>query len=388
MKQQTNIYIEGLALVEGHFSGIGQYILGILQGIDTILDDAKIVGRNHPNVYVVIPKDTIHRFHSFGFKHIQYKTVPFSFRIMSGLWHRGKMPPLDIFCGKGYYIFTRFVGMPLLFSKSAIVIYDISFELFPQYTDERNLRFLSSGIKQYLKKVDQVITISSNAKREIADYYSYPKSKITIATPAVDPTHFYKRSQEEIDRVKEKYGLSGDYILTLSNLEPRKNLDGVVDAYCMLPKKLTSKNSLVLVGVNGWKTESLFEKIVEKVKQGYNITRPSEYVSDEDKPALISGAKILVYPSHYEGFGMPPLEALSCGVPVITSNNSSLPEVVGDIGTMIPSSDTKALANAIEDGIKNYIEISSKIKISGPKQAENFSWTESARSILDMVENA
>jgi glycosyltransferase involved in cell wall biosynthesis len=382
----NTIYFEGLALVEGHFSGVGQYTLGILRGVDIILEEKKLSGAVTPMVYVIIPYDTVARFQSFGFKHITYKTVPFSFRIMSGLWHRDKMPPLDVLCGKGYYIFTRFVGMPLLFSKSAIVIYDISYELFSQYSDERNIKFLSRSVKKYVKKADRIITISKNAKKEIVDFYKVPEKKVVIATPGIDQTLLYKRSPKEIAEVKKKYKIDGDYILALSNLEPRKNLDGLVDAYCSLPKDITDTTGLFLVGVNGWKFDGLFGKIIDKVKQGYNIMRPSHYVTDEDKPAIISGAKLLVYPSHYEGFGMPPLEALACGTPVITADNSSLPEVVGKVGTMVKSTDTKALARAIEDSLDIYPELAKKIAREGPKQAEKFSWKESAQKIIDTAQ--
>ncbi len=385
--KQNNIYVEGLALVEGHFSGIGQYTLGILQGLDGVIESRKLNGSPVPNVCVIIPRDTVPRFHSFGFKHIQYKTVPLSFRVMSALWHRRKMLPLDLFCGKGLYIFTRFVDMPLLFSKSCIIIYDLSYELFKQYSDEKNALFLSDGVKKSIAKAERIITISESAKSEIVDFYNYDKSKVVVAYPAADQRYFYRRSQAEIDSVKNKYGIEGEYILALSNLEPRKNLDGLVDAYCSLPKTTTDKVGLLLVGVNGWKIEKLFDKIVSKVGVGFNIMRPSHYVSDEDKPAIISGAKMLVYPSHYEGFGMPPLEALACGVPVVTSNNSSLPEVVGAIGQMVDSNDTNELANAVKAGLADWDKLSAKARTAGPKQASRFTWAKSAESILDMAKD-
>jgi glycosyltransferase involved in cell wall biosynthesis len=296
------------------------------------------------------------------------------------------MFPLDLWCGKGFYIFPRFVDMPLLFSKSSMVIYDISFEIFKQYSDERNALFLSNGVKRSLKRTSKVITISKNAKEEIKRFYELADNKVVVATPAVDQNYFYKRSAKQIEEVKRKYEISGDYILALSNLEPRKNLDGLVEAYCNLPKSITENTALLLVGVNGWKIEKLFNKIVDKVEEGFNIIRPSFYVADEDKPAIISGAKLLVYPSHYEGFGIPPLEALACGVPVITSNNSSLPEVVGDVGEMIDSNDTEALTSKIEQSINNYVELSRDIETKGPKQAEIFSWKKSAQIFLDTAE--
>lgn len=381
------IYIDGLALVEGHFSGIGQYILGIVRGFDELIDISKLQGKPMPKVTVIIPYDSLARFQSFGLKHVTYKRVPFSFRVMSGLWHRGLMPPLDLFCGRGNYIFTRFVGMPLLFSKSCVIIYDLSYELFKQYSNDKNTRFLNKFVGKTIRRSKRIITISKSVKAEIIDFYEFPADKIVVAYPAADQAQFYHRSSKEIKAVKEKYGIKGNYILALSNLEPRKNLDALVDAYCALPKSLRNETGLLLVGVNGWKVEDLFEKIVSKVEAGVNIMRPSQYVNDKDKPAILSGAQLLVYPSHYEGFGMPPLEALACGVPVVTSNNSSLPEAVGKAGTMVDSNDIPALEKAIIEHLSSSEKYSKAARVEGPKQAANFSWLKSAQTIFDEVKD-
>lgn len=385
MKQRQKIFIDGLGLVDGHFSGVGQYILGIIRGIDELIDNAKYASQPTPEITVIIPRDMVGKFQAFRFKHIGFKTFPLSFRIMSGLWYRGKLPPIDLWCGKGIYIFPRFVSMPLLFSKSAIVIFDLSYELHREYSDERNAIFLSNRVRQTLKSTSKVITISQNARKEIMDFYKLEPSKVVVATPATDPRVFYRRSESEITEAKKKYGINQDYILALSNLEPRKNLEALVDAYCKLPREITDKVALLLVGVSGWKTEHLFQKIVERVQEGYNIIRPSQYVHDDDKPAIISGAKMLVYPSHYEGFGMPPLEALACGVPIITANNSSLPEVVGKTGKMIDSKDDDVLFASITEGLQNSEKLTEIVRNAGPKQAEKFSWKKSAQVFLDIA---
>jgi len=379
-----NVYIEGLGLVESHFSGVGQYILGIIRGIDDVIELKKIAGEKVPNVRVVIPYDSVKKFKKYGFKHIGYKTFPLSFRYMSALNHRGKLPPIDLWCGPGFYIFTRFAAMPLSFSKYAVVVYDISFELFSQFSDEANARFLSPRTKSAIAGAVKTITISKNARKEIIDFYKTDESSVLIATPAADQEHFYRRSAHEIDRVKAKYGIYGDYILSLSNLEPRKNLDGLVDAYCALPKKVIDSTSLLLVGVNGWKTEKLFTKIIDKVDAGYNIIRPSHYIDDADKPAILSGAQMLVYPSHYEGFGMPPLEALACGTPVVCADNSSLPEVVGGLAVQVNSTDTLAIEGAIASILKD-TQMKQDIVVSGPKQAEKFNWQKSAETYYDLI---
>lgn len=387
MKRQK-IYIDGLGLVEGHFSGVGQYILGTLRGMDEIIDESKYKGANMPEIIVIIPRDKIKKFEKFGFKHIRYKKFPLPFRYMAALWHRGKLPPIDLWCGRGVYIFPRFVGMPLLFSKSILIIYDLSFELQRQHSDEGNANFLSKFVRKSIGKSEKIIAISRSAQREIIGFYKLPKSKVDVAYPATDNRLFYKRSSEEIEEVKHKYRVKGKYILSLSNLEPRKNLQALVDAYCELPKPLTDKYALLLVGVSGWKTEALFDHIISKVNEGYNIIRPSKYVADEDKPAIISGATLLVYPSHYEGFGMPPLEAAACGIPVIAANNSSLPEAVGKAGKLINVSEPGLLNKTMRETLSDIDKISSAAVKEGPRQAEKFSWKQSAQVILEAAKEA
>lgn len=386
MTKSRTIFIDGLGLVDGHFSGIGQYILGILRGMDEIIDDKVNNNEEAPDIKVIIPYDSVHRFRSFKFKHIAYKRLPLSFRVMSGLWYRGKLPPIDIVCGKGVYLFPRFVSMPLAYSKSALIIYDISFELYRQYSDEKNAIFLSNAVKKSLLKTEKVITISDSAKAEIVEFYGLSDKNVFVATPATDPKLFYRRSEAQIADAKRKYGIEGDYILALSNLEPRKNLETLVDAYCALPSDVRKTTSLLLVGVSGWKTDKLFDDIIKKVQDGYKIIRPSKYVDDDDKPAIISGAKMLVYPSHYEGFGMPPLEALACGTPVITADNSSLPEVVGTAGVMLNSTDTSGFTRTIEDYLGSNVA-HRKAVVEGPLRAELFSWKKSAEKCLSVLED-
>jgi alpha-1,3-rhamnosyl/mannosyltransferase len=380
------VFIDGLGLVDGHFSGIGQYILGVLRGLDDLLEEKKYNGEPVPKIFVIVPRDEVRKFKRFGFKHIGYKSFPVPFRYMSALWRRRWLPPLDLFYGRGAYIFPRFVNMPLAFSKSSLVIFDLSYELHRQYSDEGNAIFLSKQVRKSLQSSKHVITISKNAKKEIIDFYELDASQVSVATPAADQKFLYRRSPSEIERVKEKYSIKGDYILALSNLEPRKNLDSLVDAYCQLPKELRQDTPLLLVGVTGWKTDELFHKIVAKVHEGYDIIRPSAYVKDEDKPAIISGAKMLVYPSHYEGFGMPPLEALACGVPVITADNSSLPEVVGSAGAMVPSSDNNQLLKKMVEYLENIDERSESALKEGPQRARQFSWEDSAKVFLEVAE--
>ncbi len=382
----NNIYIDGLALVDGHFSGVGQYTLGMLRGLDAILEERALTNNHALNIKIIIPYDSKKHVDCFGFKFITTKKYPITYNLATKLWINGKLPPIDLWCGKGKYIFPRFVDMPLKFSESNIVIHDISYEKHKEFVDEGNSKFLSAGTLGSVKNAKHIIVNSIFTKSEVKNFYDFPPNNIIVARAAVDQTHFYRRSDEEINKTKLKYGIKAkNYILALSNLEPRKNLESLVDCYCELPEKLRKDTALLLVGVNGWKADKLFKKILEKVEEGFNILRPNEYVSDSDKPAIISGASMLVYPSHYEGFGIPPLEALACGVPVITSNNSSLPEVVGNAGIMVPSNNKKKLYKAMIDYLENIENYTKKAIIEGPERASQFSWKKSAKDILKAI---
>lgn len=379
------IYIDGLSLVDGHFSGVGHYVLGIVRGLDQLAAQAKLEQKPFPEIEVIIPYTTVERFRSFGFQYVSYRRFPMPFRVMSALHHRNLLPPIDLICGKGVYIFTRFATMPLAFSDSVVVIYDLSFELYREYAEDRNAKFLSAVVSKSISRSKRVIAISDNSRQEIMDFYGITPDKMILAKPSVDGRLFYKHSQPKIKEIKNKYKIEGDYILYVGNLEPRKNLDGLVEAYTKLPKDITDKYSLLLVGVTGWKTEALFSRIIDLYKKGFKIIRPASYVLDEDLPVIYSGAKMVVYPSHYEGFGMPPLEALSCGTPAITSNNSSMPEVVGEQGILIDDKNIDSITAAIKTVIDDS-RIEKDTITNGPRQARKFSWSASAQAIVDGLE--
>ena len=310
-KNQKTIFVDGLPLVDGFFTGIGQYTLGIMRGFDEIIAEQISKGEEPLRVRVVLPRDGVKKFLKFQFRNIDYVRLPIPHRYMAALWRRNLLPPLDLFLGSGIYLFMNFVSMRLAYSKSLVVIYDLSYELHREYSDEGNARFLSAAVERTVRGTDKIITISQSAKREIVEVYGVKDSFVDVAYPAIDRSLLYRRTDEEIRKVKEKYRLgSGKYILALSSLEPRKNLVTLVDAYCALPKSIRAEYALLLVGVNGWKIDKLFDHIIDKVKKGHNITRPSKYIDDKDKPAILSGASVLVYPSHYEGFGMPHLKRL------------------------------------------------------------------------------
>jgi alpha-1,3-rhamnosyl/mannosyltransferase len=353
--------------------------------MDQLLEQAKAARREVPAIKVLVPFDKVAKFRSFGLKNVGYQRLPFTTTIVSQLLTSGSPLPLDVICGKAVYIFTRFVTAELRHSPSMVVIYDLSFELHRQYCDDNNARLLSALVRASLARTRHVVTISEHARREIIEFYGLDPADVVIATPAADPATFYRRDPLEIRRTREQYDIQDDYILTLSTLEPRKNLETLLDVYCGLPREIRDQLGLLLVGSLGWKTNGLVEKVLRRVEQGYNIMRPSAPVTEQHKPALLSGAAMLVYPSHYEGFGMPPLEALACGTPVIVGANSSLPQVVGDAAQLVPSDRPDLLHKAIVELYANLATRTADSNARGPAQAKRFCWMASAQVYLDLA---
>lgn len=368
-----------------HFSGVGHYVQGIAQAWDRYLaspEHAVLQKEKHTRFATLLTasKNRMGQLHRFGLEYMQRKPLLPPARVLHKLLERGLMPPPDLWLGRGTYLFTNFARYPLLFSKSATVIYDLSYEIVPQYVDANNARYLSRMVRQSAQKSDLIITISNYTKQEIVNFYGLSPDKIIVAYPAVDRQHFYRRSDREVDRVKRKYDLPDNYVLFVGNIEPRKNITTLIDAYTKLPRQYADQSPLLLVGANGWLSDAIFEKLEAAKKTGYTVVRPSSYVDDADLPAVYSGALMLVYPSHYEGFGMPPLEAMSCGVPVITADNTSLPEVVGQAGILVKSTDAKGITAAIQK-LMSDAALRDDLAEKGYAQSRKFSWDESARTI-------
>ena len=376
------IYFESRALVADHFSGVGHYIQGVAKALDDYISSPEHaqLQLEHNSGYRTIfwaPRNHVSRLAKFSFLNLRVKTFAIPSYFIDRLLFNNLIPPLDLWFGRGTYLFTNFSRFPLFRAKSATIVYDVSFESVPQFVDANNRRFLSKMVRKAVNKSDLVITISKHAKEELVNFYSLPTKKVIIAYPGVDRTIFYKRSQTEIAAIKYQYGLPDNYLLFVGNIEPRKNISGLIEAYIKLPLELCRHYPLVLIGASGWLTDEVFSKINSAREKGYPIVRPNKYVADADMPAIYSGATMLVYPSHYEGFGIPPLEAMACGLPVICGDNSSLPEAVGNAGFMIDSSDPPAISKAIEKLLQDEHSREELIE-KGYQQVRKFSWQTSA----------
>lgn len=379
-KKKLKVFVDAEVLIVPHFSGIGHYTLELLKALDRLVEN-----RDDISVTLGVYYKRTDRIAGFGFRNFKIKRSPFPLRISNALKIRGWQPPYDLFFGKRVYLFPNYTSWPLLFSKCVSIVYDLSFEFFPQYVEPRNQKFLSSQVKKTVERSKKIITISTNSQKEITSFFKIPESDVPIVYPGIDQSVFFRRPEDEVKRTKARYGIQGKYIIFVGNLEPRKNLMNLLLAYEQLDLKLKKEYSLLLVGARGWLDNEIFDVIERLRMAGDHIQQPLEYVKDADRPALYSGASLCVYPSKYEGFGIPPVEAMACGTPVVSSDNSSLPEAVGDAAQKVSADSVKDLVKAMVSVLTNQ-KLRATMVEKGYKQANKFSWDTEAKKLLAVLE--
>lgn len=260
-------------------------------------------------------------------------------------------------------------------------IYDLSALLFPEYHTEETREIQTRKYRFAREEADVVVAISEATKHDIVKHLGIDSQRVYVVYPGYDDIFHPLPDEEKIEVVLKSLGLKPNgYLLHVGTLEPRKNLLRLVRAYYSVQGEVSGPlPKLVLVGAPGWKFREIFELI-----GNLGLDKDVLYLGRVPRmtlPYLYAGARIFVYPSLYEGFGLPPLEAMACGTPVITSNISSLPEVVGEAGIMVPPTDIDALIEAIRS-LVNDSDLRAALSIDGLKRARHFSWHKSARALL------
>lgn len=272
--------------------------------------------------------------------------------------------------------------------KKVITVYDLIPLLFPQFFEDR---FLSRATKQLLESIDEdtrVICISHATKNDLCNFLpSLDPNKVFVTHLAASSLFYLCKDQLKIEAVKRKLGIpAGHYILSLSTLAAHKNIVQTIKCFShIVEEERLNDLSLVLVGASGWNSNLIFNliKASPKIKDRIIV---AGWVSDQDLAPLYSGALMFVYPSFYEGFGLPPLEAMQCGVPVITSNTSSLPEVVGKAGILVDPNDGVSVCQAMLE-IYYSGELRQKMSDDSLVQAGQFSWKKCAEQTIEVYKS-
>ena len=266
--------------------------------------------------------------------------------------------------------------LPPFPGNTVVTIHDLSHLLFPDYHPRARVDWMKRLVPAALERSSHIICVSESTKRGLTKYYEVDPEKISVTYLGVSDD-FKPRHRETISPTLEAYGLSPDrYLLCVSTIEPRKNIEALLDAYLRLSRSLRSEYPLILVGGFGWHCESLKSGIGRLSQEGI---KHLGFVPQRDLPALYNGARCLVYPSPYEGFGLPVLEAQASGTAVIASDISSIPEVASAEALLIRPGDGQALQEALDRAIEDtdWLE---NCSLAGIAKASGFTWSECARA--------
>lgn len=264
---------------------------------------------------------------------------------------------------------------------TVITVHDLSTLLFPELHVHNTIEMHERKMHFVRTQADLVIAVSENTRRDVIKHLDVPPERVRVVYEAAGEQFHPIEDAHTVAAIAHRYRLEpNSYVLTVGTLEPRKNQIRLVEAFHLLSQRgVTRGLKLVLAGGKGWLYDNLFQRVEE-----LGLTEDVIFtgvVPDEDLPALMNGALVFVYPSLYEGFGLPALEAMACGVPVITSNASSLPEVAGDAALLVDPYDVEGLAEAMRSLIESE-ETRSDLREKGLAQAARFSWERTARETL------
>src|SRR5499426_1250684 len=280
------------------------------------------------------------------------------------------------------YTAPPFCRMPVV-----VTIHDLAFERMPETFTRRGSFQLKLTVRRTAKKAARIATVSEYSRQDLLSVYKLPPENVVVTYNGVE-SHFTPRplTPTETEEIRGRFGIARDFLLAVGSLQPRKNLVRLIRAYAKLRNERADFTpQLVIVGRRLWLTHEIFDEV--KRHRWADDVILTGYVADADLPALYRAAKAFVYPSLFEGFGLPPLEAMACGTPVVTSDISSLPEIAGDAALLIDPNDERALANALIE-IMNNDRLRAELRVKGIAQAKKFTWRDAAEKTLRLYQEA
>ena len=264
--------------------------------------------------------------------------------------------------------------------RSVITVHDLNFIYYPQFLTAESRRYYNQQIEWAVQRADHILADSHATKSDLALLLGVPPEKVTVAHLATDPA-FRPLPDRETRRALARYDLAPGYLFFVGTLEPRKNVPGLLQAYRLLLGDGATSAPLVLVGGKGWLYDEVFER-VEALRLSDHVHFLHD-VPDADLVALYNGAAVLAMPSFYEGFGLPALEAMACGTPVVVADRASLPEVVGDAGLLVDPDEPDDIAQALTQVLNDEM-LQTHVRDLGLAQAARFSWEETAARTLEV----
>jgi glycosyltransferase involved in cell wall biosynthesis len=376
------IGIDIRVLMDAQYSGVGEYTYNLVQAI---LAEDKV------NDYVLFynsAHDVSARLPKFDYPNVRLigKTIPNKL-LNYGLFKIANQPKLDKWLGVNLDVFLmphlNFIAWPN--AKNILTVHDLSFLRYQEFFSMRkNFWHRAINSKKLIKDAGQIVAISESTKRDIMELAGVDEDKIKVIYSGVAPMFkLLTQNDSTLIQVKNKYQLPDRFILSLGNIEPRKNLVGLIEGYNKLRQDYAelSDVALVLAGGDGWKVKGVYR--AAKSSPYTKDIKFLNYIEAEEKPAIYSLAGVLAFPSFYEGFGFPPLEAMACGTPVVASFASSIPEVVGEAGILIDPYDTAQISEALAQVLLDK-NLADRLSQAGLIRAKNFNWQTTAKQYLEI----
>ncbi|MBA3533714.1 MAG: glycosyltransferase family 4 protein [Ardenticatenales bacterium] len=359
-----------------HRAGLGRYASELVSALAEVIEPGTELRTFYTESATADPQGTIARLPQFRSR-LGYK--PWRLAAMASHFLR---VPFDRLYGNPDLVHATDHLLPHLRARSVFTLHDLIFEIYPQHHKVYNHTFLKMMMPRFLKAADHIITVSEHTKRDAERLYSIDPARMTVVYEAVDERYRPTFDLTELEPIRQRYQLPEQFLLHVGTIEPRKNLSILLPALQTLKAEFPDLK-LVLVGKKGWLYEGFFKKLTESGLDS-EVLFPG-FVEEEDLPAVFQLATAFVFPSVYEGFGLPPLEALACGVPVVCSDASSLPEVVGDAGLLVDPNNPRAVTAALHRVLSDEA-LRHDLQQRGPRRAALFSWARAARQTLEVYE--
>ncbi len=278
--------------------------------------------------------------------------------------------------------FFNYIIPPHVGGKTVVTVHDMVYRAFPETVRGRTKTMLDMGLVPSMRRADAIVTDSEFSRSEIVKYYPQFAGKIRVVPCGVDLQRFHPvEDAAAIAQVRKTYGIGERYFLYLGTLEPRKNLERLIEAYAAYAKSMDDPAQLVLAGGKGWLYDGIFARVQALGLEDRVIF--TQYIASEDMCALMSGALAFTFPSLYEGFGMPPLEAMACGTPVLVSDAASLPEVTGNSAVIVRAEDTDSITQGLVR-LATDADLRRRLSQEGLARAKTFTWERSAGMLYDI----
>jgi glycosyltransferase involved in cell wall biosynthesis len=363
------IGIDGRAAKWYRGTGIGTYTYQLISSLNDI---------DKINEYMLFMPESTNCDISFN-RNFQIKNITEGNK--SSFWDEVNIPNIlmdrDI---ELYHVPQNGVGLPKdKHCPFVITLHDVIPYKMPETVGETFLKIFNEDMPNIVSKCDGIITVSEFSKEDIAKAFNFPKKKIFVTHLAAEDIYRPLDNKECSDFIKSRYGIDGDYILYVGGFSPRKNIIGLIEAFSKLITKYKKDIKLVIAGKQG-KSYAIYKKKTQDLGIEDSVLFPG-FIEVDHLPKLYNASKLLAYPSFYEGFGLPPVEAMACGTPVITSNVTSIPEVLGDSAIFINPNDVDALCNSMYEVLNNE-ELAESLILKGLVRSSELSWNKTAKNTL------